>query len=95
MKKILATVLSSTLFVNAAHAAETVVEKVKSETNDVKRAVKKTAHRVDEKICEATDKSCLAKKVNNRATEVKDYAKDKTSEASNVIDNDTKVIKKP
>ncbi len=61
MKKILATVLSSALFVNAAHAAETIAEKAKSETNDVKRAVKKTAHRVDEKICEATDKNCLAK----------------------------------
>ena len=88
--KILMTVLSLILFTNTAFAAETVVEKVSAETNDAKRAVKKKVHKIEEKICDKTDKECLAKKVKNRTKEAKDYAKDKASEAVNVMDNDGK-----
>lgn len=86
--KILLTTLSLIIFAAAAHSAETVGEKIEAKTNDVERSIKSTAHRADEEMCEKTDKNCFAKKANNRTKEAKDYAKDKTAEVVNVMDND-------
>lgn len=87
--KILATILSlAVLSSPMVYAAETVSEKATATTNDIKRDVKGKVHRVDEKICDMTDKSCVGKKVKNRAKEAGDYTKDKASEVKNVIDND-------
>jgi hypothetical protein len=86
--KILLTTLSLIAFTSTvAFSAETVGEKIDAKANNAKRTVKTVVNRVDEKICDATDKSCLAKKTNHRIEEVKDYAEDKTTEAVNVIDN--------
>ncbi len=69
-------------------AAETVGEKVEEKANDAKRATKRGMNRVEEKICEATDKNCLDEKLKNRAEETKDIIKDKAKEGKNVLDND-------
>ncbi len=63
-------------------------------TNDAKCLVKRKAHKIDEKICEETDKTCFAKKVKNRAVEGEDCAKGKASEVVNVIGDDGKTSKK-
>ena len=85
--KILLTTLSLIAFSSsAAFSSETVGEKIDAKANNVKRTVKAAANRVDEKICDATDKSCLAKKADHRIEETKDYAKDKTNEFAGVID---------
>jgi len=86
--KILIIALSLIGFINAAHASETIGEKVEVKTNDVKREVKKVVHRGQETICEKNNKNCFAKKVGHRASETKDYAKDKVSEGANIINED-------
>ena len=63
---------------------------MKVQVNDAQRGMNKAVHRVDEKICDALDKSCLAKKTKNRAQETKQYAKDKIEQGSNIISNDKK-----
>ena len=87
MKKLIL-VLSLFLFTNSAYAAETVGEKVDAKVSDVKREAKQKVNSAEEKICDKTDKNCLNKKAKNRASEAKDYVKDKTKEGANVIDND-------
>lgn len=86
--KILLATLSLIVLSTISHGAETVGEKVDATVNNAKRSVKSTVNRVDESICEKTDKNCLAKKAGNRVDETKGYAKDKASEAVNVMDND-------
>jgi len=89
MKKLIM-ILSLISFAGTAYSAETVREKAEAKTNDVKREVKKTVDRAEEVICEQADKSCLAKKVKNRAKEAGQYSKDKVKQGANVIDNDKK-----
>jgi len=88
--KILIVALSFIAFAaSSVLAAEAVEEKLQAKTNDIGRAVKAKAHRVGEKFCDDKEK-CLVKKVNNRANEGGEYAKDKANEAGNIIDNDKK-----
>lgn len=89
MKKLI-TVLTLIGFINTASAAETIAEKIEVKTNNVKREMKKTAHRTEEKICDKTDNNCLAKKTDHRVNETKDYMKDKASEGKNIINNEQK-----
>lgn len=58
--------------------AESVTEKAKETATDVKKSVKKGAHRVQEKGCEMVNgkMQCLGDKLKNRGEEVKDEVKD-------------------
>lgn len=72
--------------VHMAYAEEGVVEKVEVKTKNAKRAIKKKAHRLQEKMCRKDDGECLEKKARHRATEMNDSVKDKASELKNKID---------
>jgi hypothetical protein len=58
--------------------ANDVKESVKETATDAKKAVKKGAHRAQEKGCEMVNgkMQCLGDKAKNRAEEVKDEVKD-------------------
>lgn len=73
-----------------ASAAESRREGTNAEANDVKRKMKKGAHRVEEAVCMEGDAKCAAKKVGNRAEEAKDATKDKAKEVRDKIDADGK-----
>ena len=62
-----------------ALAEETVPEKAEATKNDVKRAVKKAAHRVEEAVCAESDAKCLAKKAKNRGKEAVEATSDKAA----------------
>lgn len=80
MKSVMTLMLAGFLFapISFAHAEETVAEKAKETATDVKKSVKKGAHRVQEKGCELVNgkMKCLGDKIKNRGTEVKDEVKD-------------------
>lgn len=80
---ILVTALSLT---GVAHGEETVGEKAKSTTQDVKRSMKKGAHRVKEAVCAEGDMKCLGEKAKHRAEEGKDFVKDKATETKDKVD---------
>lgn len=69
-----------------AFAEETVPEKAKATTNDVKRQARKTGNRVDESVCTGTKAECAAGKVKHRANEGKENTKEKTDEMKNKVD---------
>lgn len=75
---------------STARAEETVGEKAAKVGNDVKRVVKKGAHRLEESMCgKLTGDSkvtCLAKEAKNRASETVDAVVDKGSEIKNAAD---------
>lgn len=75
-------------FTGISFADESTTEKVGSSVKDTKRDVKAKAHRAEEKACEKSDKdgTCLDTKIENRATEIKDYSKDKSKEVKNKVD---------
>ncbi len=79
---------------SVVHAEQTVGEKATVVGKDAKRAVKKSANRVEEGLCGKltgdSKASCLAKKAKNRATESKDAVVDKASEVKNAVDSDKK-----
>jgi hypothetical protein len=54
----------------------------KEDVHDAKRAMKKGAHRLEEKTCAEGDAKCAAKKLKHRAQESKDYMQDKVDENS-------------
>jgi hypothetical protein len=68
-------------FIGFAHAEDSTSDKAETTGNDVKRDVKKKWHHTEEAVCQEGDAKCLAKKAKHRATEGKDYVKDKTNEA--------------
>ncbi len=70
----------------SAYADETVSEQLKAKTNNVKRAVKKASHRLNEAVCAENDLKCASKKVKNRAIEVKDATVDGAKELKHKID---------
>lgn len=78
----------------SSQAEESVGEKAAVVGNDVKRAVKKGANRVEEGLCGKltgdSKVSCLAKEMKNRAVETKDAVVDKASEVKNNVDSDKK-----
>lgn len=86
--KTLLTAISLAIFSTTAYGAETIGEKTEAKLRDAKREIKQEAHRIEEKICEKTDKNCFNKKVSNRAAEAKDYVKDKADAGINVVDGD-------
>lgn len=79
MKSLLSLTVAALLMapVSFSHA-ETVTEKAKETATDVKKSVKKGAHRVQEKGCEMVNgkMKCLGDKLKNRGEEVKDEVKD-------------------
>lgn len=89
MKKLII-VLSFAAFINSAYGAETIPEKVKVKTNDIRREVAEAVDRSEENVCDKTDKNCFAKKAGNRVDEAKEYVKDKASQGKNIIDNSKK-----
>jgi hypothetical protein len=80
MKSVMSLMFAAFLFAPVAyvHAEETVSEKAKETATDVKKSVKKGAHRASEKGCELVNgkMQCLGDKIKNRGTEVKDEVKD-------------------
>jgi hypothetical protein len=70
--------------------AQSTTEKAKATGNDVKRAVKKGAHRVEEAVCTGTKAECEAQKLKHRATEAKDKVVDEAEELKDKVDSDTK-----
>ncbi|MNL36803.1 hypothetical protein D3C87_1589110 [compost metagenome] len=80
MKSVLSLMFAGFLLapVTFVHAEETVTEKAKETATDVKKSVKKGAHRAQEKGCEMVNGKlqCLDEKVKNRGEEVKDEVKD-------------------
>ena len=79
MKLVMSLMLTGLLFAPISFSqAETVSEKAKETATDVKKSVKKGAHRVQEKGCEMVNgkMQCLGDKLKNRGTEVKDEVKD-------------------
>ena len=66
--------------------AQTAGEKVDATGNDVKRAVKKGANRVDESLCTGTKAECAAKKGKHRVGEKKDEVVDGAKKAVDKID---------
>ncbi len=71
-------------------AQESTANQVKDTGNDVKRDVKKGAHRVEEAGCTGTKAECDAKKVENRGDEVKDTVVDKAKEANRKVNPNAK-----
>ncbi|MBO9668351.1 MAG: hypothetical protein J7501_16245 [Bdellovibrio sp.] len=84
MKLINTLLISGIIFATSASFAEdtakesSTTEAVKDAAHDAKRAVKKGAHRVEEKTCEMVNgkMQCVAKKAANRVEETKDEAVD-------------------
>lgn len=72
------------------YADETVKEKAQAVGQDIKRGVKKGAHRVEEAVCPDSDAECMAKKAKHRVEEGADYTKDKAKEIKNDVDSDKK-----
>lgn len=68
--------------------AQSPVEKAKSTGNDVKREVKKDAHRVGEALCTGTKVECAAEKAKHRGTEAKDSVVDGANKAKDKVDAD-------
>lgn len=91
IKKLFVIVLTLGALANAVFAEETVGEKTEATVNNAKRAVKKTAHKVEEAVvCAKDDLKCAQKKAANRTKEAAQYVKDKAKEIKNKIDSDTK-----
>ncbi len=65
-------------------------EKAEAKVHDVKRGVKKTAHRVKEKLCAKSDAECLKQKAAHRVEETTEYMKDKAAELKNNVDSNKK-----
>ena len=86
--KVLIMTLVLTGFLAPIYAAETIGEKTEATTKDIKRAVKKGAHRASEALCAKGDAKCLAEKAKHRAEEGVDAVKDKASEIKNEIDTE-------
>lgn len=63
-----------------AFAEETAGEKISTKAHDVKRSIKKGAHRTTEALCMKGDFDCGVDKVKNRTLEAKDSTVDKTRE---------------
>lgn len=66
---------------------ETVVEK----GHNVKRAVKKGAHKIQEMVCRKGDQKCNELKEKHRAQEEAEFHKDKLSETQDSIQTDSDV----
>ncbi|MNL38444.1 hypothetical protein D3C87_1606580 [compost metagenome] len=77
---ILASLMLAPMSYSLADTKE-VKEAVKETATDAKKAVKKGAHRTEEKACEMVNGKlqCLDDKAKNRAEEVKDEVKDMTN----------------
>lgn len=68
--------------------AQSAVEQGKAAGNDVKREMKKGAHRVEEAVCTGTKAECAAKKAKNRGIEAKDKVVDEAKEVKDTVDSD-------
>jgi hypothetical protein len=75
---------------SAPAVAQSNTEKVKAGANDVKREVKKDAHRVEEELCTGTKAQCAGRKVKHRAQEGKDSVVDEGKELKDKVDADGK-----
>lgn len=80
MKSVMTLIFAAFIFIPFAfaQAEETMTEKTQETATDIKKAMKKGGHRVEEKGCEMVNGKlqCLGKKIKNRGEEVKDEVKD-------------------
>ena len=74
------------LVVQGLGAEETIPEKAAKTGNDVKRSVKKGAHRAEETIKSPDEDAKTRAKIKNRAQEAQDSTVDKGKEIKNKID---------
>jgi hypothetical protein len=90
MKSVQQTLCVLGLMVLSAGAAlaQSTVEKAKATGNDVKREVKKDAHRVAEALCTGSKAECAEQKLKHRGTEFKDTVVDKTKATKDTVDSD-------
>ena len=68
------------------HSDETITEKAGASSNNVKRGIKKGAHRAEEIFCAASDTECAARKAGNRIIEAKDATVDAAVKMKNKVD---------
>ena len=85
MTALLALLAFSTI-TQVAYAEETTTEKIKVKAHDAKRAIRKSANRVEEIICMKGDVKCASMKMKNRTLEAKDATVDGVKEIKNKID---------
>jgi len=88
--KALALILVLGMVGGVVHAEETMGDKATATGNDVKRAVKKGAHRTGEAMCAEGDAKCAGKKLKNRGTEAKDATVDKVDDTKNQVKDSAK-----
>lgn len=69
-----------------AHAEETWTEKAGAKGHEVKRELKKAAHRIEETTCADGTVTCAGRKAANRIEEAKDAAVDGAKNLKNKID---------
>ncbi len=90
MKQI-STILFITMTLCLGCSKETPSEKMKVQTDNIKRSLQKAVNRTDEEACGTltgdSKIECLSKKAKNRAIETKDVIIDKSNELKNKIDD--------
>lgn len=69
-----------------AFADETIAEQVVVKAKDIKRGVKKAAHRTSEALCVDGEVPCAGQKIKNRVIEAKDATKDGTDQMIDKMD---------
>ncbi|SFU45094.1 ATP synthase B/B' CF(0) [Nitrosomonas eutropha] len=82
----LSVALIMSLSFSGAFAEESLIEKLDTQTDNMKRSTNKAINRAKEAACTDSEAECLKQKAKNRANETYDAAKDKASEIKNKID---------
>jgi hypothetical protein len=72
--------------IETGRADETAGEKIETSANNVKRTVKRAAHKAEESLCKKDSADCLGKQIKNRATELKDATVDGVKDLKNKAD---------
>lgn len=88
MKKILFIIAILANFSLASFAEETAVEKSKAKVDDLKRDVKRKAHRAEEKICTKSKMECAKLRAEHHAKETSEYMKDTSRKVKNKVDSE-------
>ena len=86
MKKLIIATLTVMAFSSTSFAEETMGEKAQVKAKDVKRSIKKGAHKTSETVCIKSDTKCMADKIENRTKEAGEVIQDKAVEVKNKID---------
>ena len=94
---ILALCLSDFVFAQSSTVAPNTDQKTFKQTvvekgHNVKRAVKKGAHKIQEMVCRKDDKKCNDLKEKHRAQEQAEFHRDKLSESQDSIQTELDVV---